>query len=983
MAKKKKHALWHRSRTLDKRMIGGILIWGAVIALLSWAGALLTPNADAGDGATAFDGLVISEVMTGNSSTYPTDDGLFCDWFELWNSTDHAINLQGVKVSNDFDSRSALALPNRNLEAGERVVIHCSGLEDAENLHTSFTLDKEGDYVYLFLADDTLISMVEVPPLRKGEVYALDESSGEWTYSSYFTPGLENTQAAHNTLMSSSGSEGEVIISELMASNRSTLADAEGAYSDWIEIHNVSNAPVSLKGWSLSTNAANRREWSFPDITLQPGEYRVVFASGRLDAQDELHASFRLSAEGETLYLVDERGQFASILQYEALQADQSVSRDTDGGLTTAIKASPGYENTLAGADRALGTAWRTLSRNAEGLYINEVMCHAAGYQDWVEIYNSNSAAMDLSGWWLSDDANRPRKWEFPQGTTIAAGEYKLVALGSAASRQSSALTANFSLSVSGDEAIVLSRPDGSNVDCVYLYGQKSQTSYGRVDGQAQYRYFEEPTPGDRNTTPSFAYWASKVEFSRRGGKVTDGAFMLELKSAENLPIYYTLDGSNPGASSSLYTGPIQISGNTVVKAAAWSGDALMSETAAASYIFDSDTTLRLVCVSGDAATLNAETGVLNTGEKRAQNVCVEVYDYDGSQLLSQSCEMTMTGKSSLSMYGQKAFRLVARSIYGQSTFNARLFTNRDYQEYNSFVLRASGQDTERSHMLDSVLSSLAMDTEVFYQETELAAVYVNGQYWGMYNMRERVDPHTIAKFEGWTDPDGIDIVESSEFMEVAGAKGSSDDFKALMNFVHQADFTNEADMAALRRYCDVENYLDYVALQIYTANEDLNNLRVYRNTLADGKWRWILYDLDLGYRNDKNSFRMWLEGGPVGSITTQDGELFRKLMLNGEMRDYFLTRFGELLATSFSPQNVYGKIEQRFEAIKYEMQRSCERWGWSVSSWTGYVRDIAEYASTRSARLVEFAQLSFELSDAEVQKYFGAALEEINAFNG
>ena len=539
-------------------------------------------------------------------------------------------------------------------------------------------------------------------------------------------------------------------------------------------------------------------------------------------------------------------------------------------------------------------------------------------------------------------------------------------------------LRVDFSLSIMGDETLVLSRPDGTAVDVMILRAQKSQVSYGRADGYNEYRWFTEPTPGGPNTGASYGGSAGRVEFSRTGGRITDGAFMLALSSPDGLPIYYTTDGSDPASNSNRYTGPIQIDGTTVVKAVAWSNDYLPSDAVANTYIFETTGDLRLVCVSGDRSELNASGGVLNTGSKTGVDTYVEVYDYDGTPMISQGCELTLSGRSSRTTFRQKAFRLVAKSIYGNATFDAQLFTQREYDVFNSFVMRASGQDCQRSHMVDSIVSSLASGTSVFYQETELAEVYVNGVYWGMYNMRERVDPTTIANFEGWDDPDTIDLVESSSLYAV---HGSSENVRQVAKFISSSDFTQPENMETLRKYVDVENYLEYVALQIYTANEDLNNLRMYRNTQGDGKWRWVLYDLDLGYRNDKNSVNMWLKGGEVGSITTQNAELFRKLMMVPETRDYFLTRFGELLANEFSTEYVYSLILKRYEAIKDEMQNNCARWDWSYSSWQKYVKQIATYAEKRPARLIEFTQDAFKLSDAETEKYFGEAIEKIRSY--
>lgn len=973
----KKINLWQGNGKSGGRSAGAIVVWGLLFALLAYVSTALILHG--GDDGSKDCGVVFSEVMTANSAAYPAQDGGFYDWVELKNVSDEAVELTGLKIANTFDSRSAFALPSMTLGAGERTLVYCTGAENLARMYAGFTLDKDGDSLYLFDAKGNILQYLQVPALGKGEVYMRDEASGEWSKSAFFTPLLENTQAAHESL-AQKVVPGALEISELMASNGETLQDADGDAPDWIEIHNTSGETVSLSGWSLTTDIRNRRRWSFPNAQIAADGYLVVFASGKSGVEGELHASFKLSATGETLYLIDPMGQIASVMQYDSLAKDQSLSR-SGAGVTTGLAPSPGYENTSYGATLALGNAWRTAHTNAEGVYINEVICQMATYSDWVELYNANDYAVDLSGWWLSDSVEHPRKWEFPAGTYLQAGEYKVLFLngGEVNPNDPAGLTVDFALSISKNETLVLSRPDGTAVDSMALKAQKSQVSYGRADGYGEYRWFTTPTPGAANTGASYGGSAACVEFSRSGGRVENGAFELTLSSPDGLPIYYTTDGSDPVAASNRYSGPIPISQTTVVKAVAWSDDYLPSDAVANTYIFETTGDLRLVCVSGDRSALNAGGGVLNTGAKVDVPTYVEVYDYDGSLMLSQGCELTLSGRSSRTTFAQKAFRLTAKSVYGSALFHSKLFTQREYTAFNSFVMRASGQDCLRSHMVDSLLTSLAADTGVFYQETELAEVYVNGNYWGVYNMRERVDATTIANFEGWENPDAIDLVESSGLYAV---QGSSQNIRQVMQFVHASDLSDPQNLATLRQYVDVENYLDYVALQIYTANEDLNNVRIYRNTEGDGKWRWVLYDLDLAYRNDKNSVNMWLKGGDVGSVTTQDGEMFSKLMRNDEMRDYFLARFGELLANEFSTEHVYGLIVDRYNAICDEMKNNCARWDWSYSTWQKHVKNIATYSETRPARLVEFCRNSFGLSDAEVEHYFGAAIEKINAYS-
>ena len=555
-----------------------------------------------------------------------------------------------------------------------------------------------------------------------------------------------------------------------------------------------------------------------------------------------------------------------------------------------------------------------------------------------------------------------PRKWQFPEGSTLPAGGYALVYL-TGPEGQTGASGGKYSanLALAPEETVTLARADGTVIDRVCLLDQHSGVSFGRADGQANYRYFAKPTPGAANSTPSYATCAAEVQFSLPGGAYEDEKIRLELTAEEGMDIYYTTDGSSPTPDSSVYRGPLEISENCIVQAVAWRQDAMPSPAVVHSFAVGKKHSMRVVFVVGNASKLTGSGGVLKTGSKTEQQVLVQMYEPDGTRIINQKCGLKVAGHHSRINFDQKGFTLRARKKYGEGKFRAKLFSNRDYEEYDSLFLRASGQDAVQTHLRDSVLTSLAADTTVLYQETELCAVYVNGKYWGEYNMRERISKEMIAQYEGWDNPDDVTLREG------AGANLSS-----VISKVKKMDFTKDASVDKLRELVDVENYLDYVALQMYTANQDLNNVRCYCIPKAGGKWRWIIFDLDLSYQIDSNSPSRWLKSGGVGTITSQDNTLFIALMKNEKMKDYFLTRMGKLLSTTFSADNVVAKLRERCTALQTEMQLTCKRWKWSYDTWKRYCTRMAQYAQTRPGKMVEYLKDAFHLSDAQAEKYFG-----------
>lgn len=920
----------------------------------------------------------ILRVMTSNPAACLPVAGEYLDWVEIVNLSSDAVDLNGWRLTSGLDIREGCVFPETMLQPGQSVIVYAGARPSgapADALFASFTLSADGASLSLCDSRNAVQDSVEVPVLPAGTVYALDTQTGAYAkYSPYDDLGV-GLDLSSELYPQSDG----LVISELMATNASSIQTASGEYSDWIEIYNGTDAPIDLAGYSLSDDATNRRRYVFPHVTLAAGEYRLVFASGAEQSGDELHAAFKLSAEGEHVVLYDPLGTPISYMEYDQLEADESMIRRENGSVERTFLVSPGQPNTEDGARASIDPAWLSPTQNAQGLYINEVVCSADASSDWVEIINESAQTVDISGYGLSDSPSRPRKWTVPDGTSIPAGGCIVVSLiGSDgdASTAISSYTAPFALDVDGNESLALSDAQGNIIDQMLVTSQRRGVSYGRASGESSYVYFANPTPGAANGGTFYRRCAQEVAFSQDGG-VQDGPVTLTLSAEAGMTIYYTTDGSEPTAASSVYTAPLVISSNTVVKAVAWSSDAIPSYSVANTYLFGVSHTVPIVAVSGNAEELTGPNGTLMTGKiGSGYTVHAEFYDASGAKLVSQSCMLKVNGRSSRTMYDQRAFRLVAKNEYGDNRFRAALFTERDYEEYKSVVVRAAGQDNRLAYMRDVVFTSRAKNTSVMYQESEVVVAYVNGQFWGVYHLRERISPESICQFEGWDNPDAIDLLEGKNGAVVQGSNAS---FKKMMAAVKKYGLETDENVAALRTMMDVENYLEYVMLQMYCNNHDLNNIRMYRNTEEDGLWRWIIFDTDLGFRNNRDSVKEWLHGtsgvSGVGSITQQDNTLFVELMKNATVRDWFLTRFGELLATDLSSEAVLGKIQEVYTDLAPEMSLHCERWDWSVSSWKKNGEGFISYTRKQTARIITSLIEQFNLTDAQTQQYLGAAM--------
>lgn len=291
--------------------------------------------------------LRINEIMSGNRRTLTDADGGTPDWIEVANVGTKEVELKGCALSKSSNAASVFTFPELVLAPGEcALVLADSRLrEDAADMHAPFRISASGDTLMLFNAGGTAIDTVNIPALGSDQSYARMDTA-QWQTCSTPTPGLPNTEEGYRALTEPSG-DSPVVVTELMSTNRSTYPDENGQYYDYVEIHNRSDAAVNLAGWFLSDDAADPRKWRFPDCTLEPGEYRVVFAS-KLDRREDpahLHTNFALSSEGEQLLLSNAQGRVMDRVDFDLLKANVAWSLNGDGSWGSAAAPSPGRAN--------------------------------------------------------------------------------------------------------------------------------------------------------------------------------------------------------------------------------------------------------------------------------------------------------------------------------------------------------------------------------------------------------------------------------------------------------------------------------------------------------------------------------------------------------------------------------------------------------------------------------------------------------------
>ena len=919
--------------------------------------------------------LRISEVMSSNRSACFTSTGEAADWLEITNTGTQAVSLRGYTLFPKDDPTATFTFPDEVLVGGEYMLIFCdkSFVSSSGEYHAPFSLPAAGTTLILADAEGGVVQEFAVPGLQKNESYALN-ASGEYEITAEYTPGMANTRSNYQ-IASSVRVESPIEITEIMADNV-TYAAPDGSYADYIELHNASESPVNLGGWHLSDSADNTTKWMFPDVTIPADGYLIVWCTGESKDGDMISCVFKLSSGGEAAVLSNQYGQIALCVDYPALECDQAWSL-YGGQWTIQLPPTPGYSNTYESAallDSMLGAG------NSTGLYITEVMASTdqAG-SDWIELYNSTGSAVDLSGYGLSDSPDSPLKWTFPAGTTIQPGQYMGIFMSGVSGYSNGYLNADFRLSIDGGYTLCVSTPDGAIFDRMYIPEQYRNISYGRIPGKSGCYFFTSSTPGTANGSVGYASRAQTPDYSTPGGLFPAGqAVTVEMTVPEGYSIYYTLDASEPSQSSGmLYTGPITITQNTILRTCVFGGDALASYIDTQSYLFGVESTVPVVSLVSTYDNLFGEAHGIYSNYNLPDEVAgsIEIFDPEtGTAFIAQGCGIKLHGDFSRKEK-QKAFKIYARAEYGGgSTFDYPLFSDRDYTEYSSFLLRSSGQDTNKTRMRDSVLCALAEGTSVMYQETEICVVYINGKYWGQYYFREHITTTSICQFEGWVgQEDALDLVKANSSV----FQGSNDTYAALLEWVNSHNMNTQEAWEMLDSVIDIQNFIEYMAIQIFTGNTDTLNVKRYRNPNADGKWHWVLYDLDWAFTVNTNSIGRWLSPGGMGNEKRTNNDLFIACMKNDRFRDMFLTYMGEQMATTFSSEHVLALFEERYHELEPLLPMQLEMWNESQSTYQSELSFLKNYAAQRPGLLLGYFQESMHLSDEQMEHYFGEAMDK------
>jgi len=755
--------------------------------------------------------------------------------------------------------------------------------------------------------------------------------------------------------------EYNITVTEFMEKNRAVLKDEDGDFSDWVELYNAGDEAVNLKGWRLSDDAG-QKGWKFPDVSIAPGEYMVVFASNKeKDGGAELHADFAISGD-ESVCLKDSAGNLVFETACGGCEADVAMAF-VDAQWQQSLYPTPGFENSPEGYEQ-----YQQKLKPGGPLTINEVMTFDdsvlwAGmreYCDWVEIKNISDSPVELSEYWLSDDDDDYFLYRLPEYELYPGQCYIILCDDEQGNFEDIYPNSGFALA-SDSEQLYLSHNEGGLSDFCSLRSIPYGCSYGRSAEGEGFFFIEQPTPGTDNL-PGARRISATPESPTKDG-VYEGVDSVQVELTGPGTIRYTLDGSAPTEKSMEYTDPITVEKTTVVRASCFEEGALTAFPLTLSFIMNEGHSLPVLSLATDDPLGfrqmydGMQKGVAKPGS-------ISLYELDGDSF-TVGCGVSLNGMTSLTL-PKKNMSLRFREAYGAGTLDYDIYGG-GVTEFSNLLLRA-GQDFHYAVIRNELAQSISelIEPRFINQRSIWCVLYINGEYSGVYTLKEKANEQLYASVAG-VSRDSVTVYEAS-------VPYGTDFFEDTISFLNRNDIS---DPAVYEQFCsvmDVGSLIDWLIMEGFCANPDLasGNLRYASSTENDGKWRLMFYDLDASFKTNGNMYENLLT--PHASEHLQVGAIAYSLMGNDSFRESFLQRASELYATVLTNETVLSEIDRHVAQVRPELERDFKRFGMDMEHWEWYLADLRSLIIDCDWQrcCIDSICNVFELSPQQRAYYFG-----------
>lgn len=296
----------------------------------------------------------------------------------------------------------------------------------------------------------------------------------------------------------------------------------------------------------------------------------------------------------------------------------------------------------------------------------------------------------------------------------------------------------------------------------------------------------------------------------------------------------------------------------------------------------------------------------------------------------------------------QKNLKFYAREKYGETEVNFPFLADKGV---NRFILESMQESGGGQALIEDVVAQeIVKKIGLEQQNFQAVIVFINGEYWGLHTIRDRIDENYLAcKFN--LHRDSFDIIDGNPSTPIAyeAIHGANSEYLNLMTFVKNNDLNEQKNYNYINSKIDLDNFIDYYSVEIFFANHDwpIHNIKMWKKK-NNGKWRFILYDLDGGFTGNRrdhtlNMFERLSNEVDCGSCGNSPDAtlLFRSLMENEQFRKKFSSRYKEIIEKYMSPERTLTVVDSIANIYQINMQSHINRWRYPWSLKNHWKRDV------------------------------------------
>lgn len=794
---------------------------------------------------------------------------------------------------------------------------------------------------------------------------------------------------------------------------KKSFVDQDGDEVDWVEIFNHSNDTIELANYYLSDKPNNLSKWQFSNTLILPNEIKIICASGKEDFKTPSHWESVISPENNWNYFLgnnpppenwnqpnfndqswntgvggfgygdnDDNTIISSVSSIYLRKEFEIIDLNDISHFIIHADYDDGYIAFLNGQEIMRSNNFDNINPDFNEFTNNthEAVLYSGGIPEsklfdnedvrgWlvngtnvlaVQVHNANGSSTDMSSNFffsvgvVSDSFNYQ-----PLPSWIIPPE----------------IYANSNFKLSSQETIVISDSNQNIIDSISIPNDiTNQISMGRIpDGTGNWCYFDNPSPNQSNSQNICFGGVTPTPTVDFNSGWYQSPIEITVNNPSNSITYYTTNGDIPNQNDSIFNSTISINTNSVLSIRSFdiNNQLIPSKTIDRTFIFNENNhNLPVfsiitnennlwdwntgIYVSGPNATTEYPFFGSNFWEPWSKKSRMEYFDEFQNKRFEAEFDLEIHGGWSRAQ-PQKSFRIDTKSIYTGKINYALISEKPNLMEYNNFNLRNGGQHNWTDRIQDGLINQLASNSNVDRTGYQPCIVYLNGTYWGLYGIREKIDEHYVEMNHG-INSNNIDLLNRDSALV-----GSSNHFLETFELIQNTEANDTLFMKLFSERFDLSNYIDYFIFQTYIQNTDwlgiawnLNNVKLWRPKTTNGKWRYVLYDTDAGFGYFGQSvYENYIEYAQNPTVTNQHSMLFKKILENNDFKCQFTNRYNDLINTTFQQNNFNKKIIELKNEIQNAIPDHIDRWSDQVTpldyyEWYNSINSIVNFNELR-----------------------------------